>query len=71
MDEADIAQRNQEQFDRLALQRQLARMPQGEAATECEDCEHPIPEQRQQAAPGCTRCIHCQQKFERQLKGYR
>lgn len=71
MDDADIAQRNQEQFDRLALRRQLAAIPRGEAATDCEDCEQPIPATRQQAAPGCTRCIRCQQEFERQLKGYR
>jgi phage/conjugal plasmid C-4 type zinc finger TraR family protein len=33
---------------------------------ECEDCEEPIPEGRRKAAPGCTRCIRCQEHFERQ-----
>lgn len=65
MDDADIAQRNQEHFDRLALQRQLDSMPQGEAAEECEDCGHEIPVARRRAAPGCRRCVACQQRYER------
>jgi len=71
MDEADIAQRNQEQFERLALARQLGSMPQGEAAAECEDCGDGIPENRRQAAPGCTRCIGCQQRHERSQREQR
>ncbi len=69
MDEADIAQRNQEQFDRWALQRQLNGTPQGESAEECEDCGDDIPEPRRNAAPGCTRCIGCQQRWEREQRG--
>lgn len=65
MDEADFAQQSREHFDQLALQRQLDRMPQGESATECEDCGNPIPEKRRQAMPGCKRCIHCQHHHER------
>lgn len=68
MDEADIAQRDREHFDRLALQRHLAAMPTGDAAEECEDCEAPIPEARRQAAPGCTRCVFCQQRHERRMR---
>lgn len=68
MDDVDIAQRNQEQFDQLALQLQIQSMPQGEAAEECEDCGGDIPEARRLAAPGCTRCIGCQRRFERRLK---
>jgi len=71
MDEADIAQANQEHFERLALQRQRDLMPQGEALAECEDCGEPIPEKRRQAAPGCTRCIGCQNHYERQQKEFR
>lgn len=71
MDEADIAQRNQEQFDRWALQRQLNAMPQGEAANECEDCGEEIPEPRRIAAKGCARCVRCQQLWERGHKGER
>jgi|GEM_PF-4631367 len=44
MDKVDFAQQSREHFDQLALQRQLDRMPQGESATECEDCGNPIPE---------------------------
>jgi len=68
MDEADIAQANQEHFERLALQRQRDLMPRGEAAEECEDCGADIPEKRRQAAPGCTRCVFCQQRFERRVR---
>ncbi len=69
MDEADIAQRNQEQFDRLALQRQLnAIPPQGDSAKECEDCGEAIPEPRRMAAKGCTRCMQCQSVYERMRK---
>ena len=65
MDEADIAQRNQELLERRNLEAQLANMPHGESAEECEECGAPIPEKRRQAAPGCTRCIRCQEDFER------
>lgn len=34
---------------------------------DCEDCGDPIPEARRQAVPGCTRCVVCQEYFE---KGY-
>ena len=71
MDEADRAQADQEQFERLALQRQRGAMPQGAALTECEDCGRAIPEKRRQAAPGCTRCVRCQQTFERNAKEFR
>jgi len=71
MDEADLAQANQEQFERLALQRQRGSMPQGEALAECEDCGRAIPEKRRQAVPGCTRCVRCQQTSERKRKEFR
>ena len=32
--------------------------------THCEDCGEPIPTARQQAVPGCTRCVLCQQYVE-------
>lgn len=71
MDEIDMAQAHQEHFDRMALKRQLAATPRGEAASECEDCEAPIPVKRREAAPGCTRCLDCQERHERQLRGER
>ena len=30
----------------------------------CEDCGEAIPKARQQAVPGCTRCVGCQTYFE-------
>lgn len=68
MDDADIAQRNQEHFERLVLARQLASAPCGDAAEACEDCGEMIPEARRRAATGCTRCIRCQERFERRRR---
>ena len=31
----------------------------------CEDCERPIPEKRRLAIPGCTRCVRCQEEYEK------
>lgn len=68
MDEADIAQRNQELLERRNLEAHLSSMPQGESAEECEECGATIPEKRRQAAPGYTRCIRCQEDFERRRR---
>jgi len=38
------------------------------APTECEDCGEPIPEARQQASPGCIRCVNCQRDYEMTIK---
>ena len=38
------------------------------ASTTCEDCGEPIPEARQQASPGCIRCIGCQRGHEMTMK---
>lgn len=37
---------------------------------ECEDCGEDIPEQRRTLMKGCTRCIYCQELFERKQKGF-
>lgn len=71
MDEADIAQRNQEYLEGLALKTQLAAIPRGQAADACEDCGDDIPEMRRRVAPGCTRCINCQSIFERKQREFR
>ncbi len=65
MDEADLAQASQERFERQALERQLASLPTGESAEECEECGEPIPEGSRRAVPGCTRCVRCQAAIER------
>ena len=68
MDDADMAQRNEAVFQQRALEQRLAAMPQGEAAIECEECGAAIPEERRKAARGCTRCIRCQEQFERERR---
>ena len=45
---------------------QAMRRPVGTSRTHCADCEEPIPEARQNAIPGVTLCIDCQQ--ERDLR---
>ncbi len=37
-----------------------ARMPQGDAAEECDDCGEPIPPKRRAALPGVRTCVACQ-----------
>jgi phage/conjugal plasmid C-4 type zinc finger TraR family protein len=68
MDEADIAQRNNEIYDRMAMQAHVASMPSGLSAAECMDCGAPIPEARRQAAPGCLFCLFCQELRERRKR---
>lgn len=36
------------------------RLPEGESATRCAECEEPIPEARRRAIPGVKLCIDCQ-----------
>lgn len=35
------------------------RLPQGESATHCAECDEPIPEARRAALPGVKLCIDC------------
>ena len=51
---------------RRALEKQAAQP----SLSECEDCGEDIPLERQQFVKGCTRCIFCQNLWERKLKGY-
>ena len=37
-----------------------ARLPSGEGADECEECDEPIPEGRRRALPGTRTCVACQ-----------
>jgi phage/conjugal plasmid C-4 type zinc finger TraR family protein len=41
------------------------KMKTGPSLAECEECGDDIPEARQLAVSGCTTCIHCQTKLER------
>ena len=40
-------------------------MPKGESLEVCVDCGDNIPEARRRATAGCTRCITCQEVYER------
>lgn len=56
----------QEEHDRkIALKAQLGRSAIGgytvaDSATECNDCDAPIPMKRREAVPGCRFCVDCQ-----------
>lgn len=71
MEEVERSQDDQERFNQFAVKQQLATMPKGESAEECEDCGDNIPEDRREAYPGCKRCVTCQQLVERKRKGRR
>ncbi|SEG07757.1 DksA/TraR family C4-type zinc finger protein [Marinobacterium lutimaris] len=45
-----------------------SRLPQGESATHCEECDAPIPEARRLAVPGVRICIKCQSELEANQK---
>lgn len=45
---------------------QVLESPLQAQATECADCGDPIDPRRVRAAPGCSRCVGCQGRMERQ-----
>ncbi|MEZ4599245.1 MAG: DksA/TraR family C4-type zinc finger protein [Syntrophotaleaceae bacterium] len=51
-----------------AVERARSRLPAGESATHCEDCETEIPEARRKAVPGVRLCIRCQSELEKRQK---
>ncbi|MCG2582674.1 MAG: DksA/TraR family C4-type zinc finger protein [Marinobacter sp.] len=48
------------------VQRARSQLSQGESATECEECDRPIPEARRKAIPGVRLCVKCQSALEKQ-----
>jgi phage/conjugal plasmid C-4 type zinc finger TraR family protein len=64
-DFADQAAEREAIFLAESLHKAMPTEPPGVSAYECEDCGDEIPEARRQAVPGCTRCIYCQEYFER------
>lgn len=68
MDEADQAQRYNEDFQAYCLEhRQKLGDHQDRpyyTGTACQDCDEEIPLKRRQALPGCRRCIDCQTLHE-------
>lgn len=72
-DDIDRAQDLEARQRDTALRRQATRAgllgkTMTDSATECQDCEQPIPEARRWAMPGCQRCVKCQSAQER-MKG--
>ena len=65
MDDADRADSLIEDAMQIGINKIRVSMPTGTSATECEDCEEPIPDLRRNASPGCTKCITCQTLAER------
>ena len=64
MDEIDRAEEANQAFLDAVLAAHYRNRLHGDSATHCEDCHSSIPEERREAAPGCTRCIKCQSAFE-------
>ena len=69
-DISDLAS-DQEELDRAcALRAQqnragLVGKTAADSATECVDCDEPIPQNRREAMPGCSLCIECQKQREK------
>ncbi|MEQ8320681.1 MAG: DksA/TraR family C4-type zinc finger protein [Rhodospirillales bacterium] len=52
---------------RDAVQTARARMPVGDSATHCDECEDPIPEARRKAVPGVRTCVQCQSQRDSRI----
>ena len=48
-----------------AIKLARSRLPKGEGATHCGECEEEIPEARREAIPGVRLCINCQSALEK------
>jgi len=69
MDDVDRAQEREERQREEALAKMQERaLAAGVSYSHCEDCGDPIPELRRQSAVGCTRCVFCQESFEKRGK---
>lgn len=71
MDEMDLCQRANDELINDALTAHNRNRPSHNSLAECEDCGEPIPEARQLAVPGCTRCVGCQADHELILSHWR
>ncbi|MBZ2169209.1 MULTISPECIES: DksA/TraR family C4-type zinc finger protein [Marinobacter] len=59
----------QEQIDASVedeIERARRQLAGGESATQCDECDAPIPEARRKAIPGVRLCIDCQSAHEKQ-----
>lgn len=48
-----------------AVERARSRLPAGESAANCEECDAEIPQARRKAVPGVRLCISCQAEREK------
>lgn len=69
-DNADIANDLAQQTLDLALQNRT-HLPVGPSATECKECDEPIPEARRNALPGVELCMSCAQDADLKAMHYR
>ena len=72
-EEQELAQLNSLISNQQAIgkvQEALAKQRSQPSLSECEDCGEDIPEARRMAQRGVTRCIYCQELFERKQKGF-
>ncbi len=57
----------QEQIDASvadAVKQARNRLPKGESATHCDECEKEIPQARRDAVPGVRLCVACQSEVD-------
>ena len=64
-DFADQAAEYEAVFMSEALSKHQTKPQHSVSLSHCEDCGSPIPEARQKAVQGCTRCVLCQEYYER------
>lgn len=48
-----------------AVSRARSQLPQGESATQCDECGEDIPQGRREVLPGVRLCVGCQSKLDR------
>ena len=68
MDQLDDASEITMKYTNGAIAKASAAL-MGEGSEECEDCGEDIPKARKDAYPSCTRCVSCQDVFERKKRG--
>ena len=67
-DVCDLGSAAEQQYINTLLMQRSARLraeATGEQTLYCEDCGILIPERRLKAVPGTTRCVKCQETYER------
>jgi len=47
-----------------AVERARGRIPKGDSAERCDECDEPIPQARREALPGVRLCVACQTELD-------